>query len=35
MDEEIRPDPNSLLKQANQIDKGKLTVFLRRCCRSR
>ncbi len=28
MDEEIRPDPNSLLKQANQIDKGKLTVFL-------
>jgi two-component system, OmpR family, sensor histidine kinase KdpD len=28
MDEEIRPDPNSLLKQANQINKGKLTVFL-------
>jgi two-component system, OmpR family, sensor histidine kinase KdpD len=28
MDEDIRPDPNSLLKQANQINKGKLTVFL-------
>src|SRR4030042_5226614 len=28
MNEEIRPDPESLLKQANKIDKGKLTVFL-------
>lgn len=28
MNEEIRPDPESLLKQANKINKGKLTVFL-------
>ncbi len=28
MNEEIRPDPDSLLKQANKINKGKLTVFL-------